>query len=79
MPSDAKFPRTDKGSMIRAQVYQQHNGLIESLYIEENQMEGALELDTTETESLLLQMAFGEIVISISGAIANFFCEELIA
>ena len=42
MPSDAKFPRTGKGSMIRAQVYQQHNGLIESLYIEENQMDGSL-------------------------------------
>jgi hypothetical protein len=61
--------------MIRAQVYQQHNGLIESLHIEENQMDGVLELDTTETESLLLQTARGELGISISGATANFFSE----
>jgi hypothetical protein len=75
MPSNAKFPRTDKGSLIRAQVHQQYNGLIESLYIKENRMEGAFELDITETESLLLQMAREELGLSISGATANFFSE----
>jgi hypothetical protein len=35
-------------------------------------MDGVLELDTTETESLLLQTARGELGISISGATANF-------
>ncbi|OQD82866.1 hypothetical protein PENANT_c019G05982 [Penicillium antarcticum] len=75
LPSDAKFPRTDKGSMIRAKVYQQHEGLIESLFLKENQLEGKLELDIAETESLLLQMAREELRISISGATANFFSE----
>jgi hypothetical protein len=75
LPSDAKFPRTDKGSMIRAQVYEMYDELIESLYIKQDQMEGVLELDITETESLLLQMAQEELGISISGATANFFSE----
>ncbi|KAJ5742449.1 uncharacterized protein N7511_011468 [Penicillium nucicola] len=75
LPSDAKFPRTDKGSMIRAKVYQQYQDLIESLYVREKQMEGDLELDVAGTESLLLEMAREELGISMSRPTANFFSE----
>ncbi|KAJ5189040.1 Male sterility NAD-binding [Penicillium cf. griseofulvum] len=75
LPHDAKFARTDKGSMIRAQVYREHSQLIESLYTEKEQIYGNLLLDVVETEHILLQLAQHELGIPISGVDANFFSE----
>jgi hypothetical protein len=75
LPHDAKFPRTDKGSMIRAQVYQEYSGLIESLYTKEQQVTGNLHLNVIETERILLQLAQQELGIPLSGVDANFFTE----
>lgn len=75
LPHDAKFSRTDKGSMIRAQVYQEYSDLIESLYTEKEQTHGNLQLDIVETERVLLQIAQQELGISVSGVDANFFSE----
>jgi hypothetical protein len=75
LPHDAKFSRTDKGSMIRAQVYQEHSELIESLYTEKDQIYGNLQLDVVETERILVQLAQQELGIPLSGVDANFFAE----
>jgi hypothetical protein len=75
LPYNAKFARTDKGSMIRAQVYREHSELIESLYAEKEQIYGNLLLDVVETERILLQLAQHELGIPISGVHANFFSE----
>ncbi|KAJ5384112.1 hypothetical protein N7517_002023 [Penicillium concentricum] len=72
---DAKFARTDKGSMIRAQVYEEYSELIEDLYTEKEQVFGNLLLEVVETERILLQLAQQELEIPISGADANFFSE----
>ncbi|KGO73092.1 Male sterility, NAD-binding [Penicillium italicum] len=75
LPSDTKFARTDKGSMIRAQVYQEHSELIESLYSEKEQICGNLQLDVVETERVLLQISDQELGIPVSGVDAKFFSE----
>ncbi|KAJ5129945.1 uncharacterized protein N7515_005984 [Penicillium bovifimosum] len=75
LPHDAKFPRTDKGSMIRAQVYQEYGDLIESLYNKEEHVTGNLELNVVETERVLLQLAHQELDLPISGVDADFFTE----
>ncbi|OQE46189.1 hypothetical protein PENCOP_c001G02212 [Penicillium coprophilum] len=75
LPYDAKFARTDKGSMIRAQVYQEHSELIEDLYTEKEQIHGKLLLDEAETERILFQLAQQELGIPISSVDANFFSE----
>lgn len=75
LPHGAKFPRTDKGSMIRAQVYQEYSELIEGLYTEGKQMYGNLQLDVVETGRILVQLAEHELGIALSGVDANFFSE----
>jgi hypothetical protein len=75
LPYDAKFPRTDKGSMIRAQVYELYSELIEDLYAKESSVTGGLQLDADETECVLLRLAREELQMPISGAHANFFSE----
>jgi hypothetical protein len=77
LPYDAKFPRTDKGSMIRAQVYDLYSDVIESLYSKVDHVVGGLQLDTDETERILLRLAQEELQISLSGADANFFSEGM--
>ncbi|KAI3068907.1 hypothetical protein CBS147339_8037 [Penicillium roqueforti] len=75
LPHGAKFSRTDKGSMIRAQVYQEYSELIEGLYTEGKQMYGNLQLDVVETGRILVQLAEHELGIALSGVDANFFSE----
>ncbi|KAF4760071.1 hypothetical protein HAV15_005922 [Penicillium sp. str.  len=75
LPHDAKFSRTDKGSMIRAQVYEEYSDLIEGLYTEKQQIYGNLQVGCVETERVLLQIAQQELGISVSGVDANFFSE----
>ncbi|KAJ5550321.1 hypothetical protein N7461_005019 [Penicillium sp. DV-2018c] len=75
LPHDAKFPRTDKGSMIRAQVYQEYSKLIENLYSKEEQVTGNLALNIVETERVLLQLVQQELGLPISCVDADFFTE----
>ncbi|KAJ5773779.1 hypothetical protein N7457_008675 [Penicillium paradoxum] len=75
LPHEAKFPRTDKGSMIRAQVYEEYTELIESLYSKEVQIVGNIQLGIAETEAVLLQLAQQELGIHLSSVESNFFAE----
>jgi hypothetical protein len=64
LPYTAKFPRTDEGSMIRAQVHQQYAELIETLYPTEARRNGGLQLGLAETQFHLLQLYWDELRIS---------------
>lgn len=71
----SKFPRTDKGSMIRAQVYLQYTELIDSIYTSAERVKGSLRLDLPETQSALMGLCHNELGISLSSAEADFFAE----
>lgn len=71
----SKFPRTDKGSMIRAQVYLQYAGVIDGIYTSAERVEGSLQLDLPETQSVLMGLCRNELGISLSSAKADFFAE----
>lgn len=60
-PSDAEYPRTDKNSIIRAQVYQKFAGQIDSLYARMDAQEGLLKLSLPALEEFL-QEAYEDIV-----------------
>ena len=75
LPYDAKFPRTDKGSVIRAQVYELYSDLIADLYAKDNIVAGGLQLDAAETACVLLRLAQEELQMPLSGVDANFFSE----
>lgn len=77
LPYNAKFPRTDKGSMIRAQVYEYYADLIESIYANAERDDGGLRLDFAETQSLLLQLCDEELGVSLSSPDADFFAEGI--
>lgn len=77
LPFGSKFPRTDKGSMIRAQVYSQYAELIESIYTQAEKIDGHLQLDFLDTESLLMKLCRDELRISLSSVDANFFAEGM--
>lgn len=75
LPFDSKFPRTDKGSMIRAQVYVLYADLIEGIYAKANRVSGHLQLSLEETKSLLMNLCRDELRIALSSVEANFFAE----
>ncbi|KAI0004734.1 acetyl-CoA synthetase-like protein [Xylariaceae sp. FL0662B] len=54
MPSDVEYPKTDKGSIIRAQVYEKFSEEIEKMYTRlERYQEGTLQLDLEGIEEFL--------------------------
>ncbi|KAJ5987772.1 AMP-dependent synthetase/ligase, partial [Penicillium waksmanii] len=75
LPFDSKFPRTDKGSMIRAQVYLLYADLIDSIYAQAEKVSGNLQLSLVETKSFLEKLCRDELRISLSSVEANFFAE----
>lgn len=75
LPFASTFPRTDKGSMIRAQVYLHYAELIESIYASAEDQEGGMRLSFDETLSFLTDLCRNELGISLSGADAEFFSE----
>ncbi|CAG8937814.1 unnamed protein product [Penicillium salamii] len=77
LPYEAKFPRTDKGSMIRAQVYDLYRDLIESLYSKDSTVIEGLELTVDETEAVLSRMARDDLGTPISTVDAKFFSEGI--
>ncbi|KAK4947720.1 hypothetical protein LTR66_014175 [Elasticomyces elasticus] len=77
LPYTANFPRTDNGSIVRAQVYQQYAELIESLYTAEARAEAGLQIDLAETQSHLLRLCWDNLGISISSVDADLFSEGI--
>ncbi|CAG8166100.1 unnamed protein product [Penicillium olsonii] len=75
LPHDAQFPRTDKGSMIRAQFYDLYHDLIEGLCSKDTAVVEGLELRVDETEEALGQLARDELGIPMSTFDAKFFSE----
>lgn len=75
LPYASKFPRTDKGSMIRAQVYLHYAELIDSIYANAEQVAGDLQLNLPDTQSCLMQLCHGDLGIPLSSVNANFFAE----
>lgn len=76
LPSTSEFPRTDKGSMIRAQVYFQYNDLINDMYMKiEQAADGGLTLDLTGTQSFLMELCCKDLGIHLAGVDSNFFLE----
>lgn len=77
LPYASKFPRTDKGSMIRAQVYAHYADLIDTLYARAERLEGSLRMHLAETQSLLMKLCHEELGIPLSGVEANFYAEGI--
>ncbi|KAJ5777624.1 AMP-dependent synthetase/ligase [Penicillium odoratum] len=73
LPSASFFPRTDKGSMIRAQVYSHYAELIESIYAEGQ--EGGIRLSLDETISIIMSLCQTDLGIALSGIEGSFFVE----
>lgn len=71
----SKFPRTDKGSMIRAQVYLQYTELIDSIYTSAERVDGSLRLNLSDTQSVLMGLCNNELGIFLSSPKADFFAE----
>ncbi|RAL13887.1 putative NRPS-like enzyme [Aspergillus homomorphus CBS 101889] len=78
LAADRVVPRTDKGSMIRAQVYTRYADVIESMY---NKMEqdasGTLQLDLQATEEHLLQLCREELSMSNIDYDTDFFAHGM--
>ncbi|KAL7626079.1 hypothetical protein AAE478_002849 [Parahypoxylon ruwenzoriense] len=54
LPADTEYPRTDKGNVIRAQVYRMFSKEIENMYTKlEDDHEGSLRLDLPDLEKFL--------------------------
>lgn len=77
LPHTAKFPRTDKGSMIRAQVYLQYAEVIENLYSKSEEIRGDLQLSLSGTQTLLLEICRSELLLSIPSIDSDFFAAGL--
>ncbi|KAJ5668681.1 hypothetical protein N7462_009751 [Penicillium macrosclerotiorum] len=73
----SKFPRTDKGSMIRAQVYSLYAELIDNIYTKAERVEGGLRLGLSETQSLLMQLCRQELRAPISSEKEDFFAQGI--
>lgn len=73
LPYSANLPRTDKASMIRAQVYLQYANLIDDLYSKSEETRGNLKLDFAETQSFLIQLCRDELCISVPSVDTDFF------
>ena len=81
LPAGTEYPRTDKGTFIRAQVYRTFAAQIEQVYSDrENGQEGSLDLDLPQLEEWLMRM-FAEIVnIHLDTTESDFFsagCDSL--
>ncbi|KAL4977575.1 hypothetical protein BDW66DRAFT_131991 [Aspergillus desertorum] len=74
LPYGSVRPQTDKGSIIRAQVYARYADVIERLYTSlEEGSNGALELDMADTKTHLMKLCRNELGLSISDTETEFF------
>ena len=78
LPSDSVCPRTDKGSMIRAQVYARYDSLINEMYTRvEHSADGSLEMSLDETRSHLMSLCLEELDFPLSSVDGEFFAEGM--
>lgn len=77
LPFSSGFPRTDKGSMIRAQVYAQYAELIDSIYSNAERVDGILRLGLADTQSFLMKLCREDLGAPLSSAKADFFAEGI--
>ena len=72
--ANVTYPRTDKGTFIRAQVYQQFAGDIDQVYkgFEEGQT-GTMKLDVPELESFLLEKFRKDLGVPVPDAETDIF------
>lgn len=75
LPYASTFPRTDKGSMIRAQVYSHYAELIDSIYHQAERIKGENQLDLADTQLLLMRLCRVDLGICLSSVKADFFAE----
>ncbi|KAE8333985.1 hypothetical protein BDV39DRAFT_3315 [Aspergillus sergii] len=76
LPVGSVCPRTDKGSMIRAQVYAKYADVIEEAYTKlEQTADGTLELDQSNTVAHLMRVCREELGFPISSPDSDFFSE----
>ncbi|KAL2802843.1 hypothetical protein BJX63DRAFT_413709 [Aspergillus granulosus] len=74
LPYGSTRPQTDKGSMIRAQIYLQYADVIENMYTGlEQRADGTLTADLTTTETHLLQLCRDELRLAIPDSESEFF------
>ncbi len=74
IPSDVDYPQTDKGSVIRAQVYNKFEDQIKEMYakLQDNQ-EGGLKLDQPALEDYLMMTFRDTIGIPLKSLETDFF------
>ncbi|KAL4946430.1 hypothetical protein BDV06DRAFT_182532 [Aspergillus oleicola] len=90
LPQGSVRPRTDKGSMIRAQVYARYADEIECLYSgidggagttngigTENGIDATLQSDVEETEKILMKLCRDELGVHIPNQESEFFAAGL--
>lgn len=76
LPVGSACPRTDKGSIIRAQVYAKYADVIEEAYTKlEQTADGTLELDQSNTVAHLMRICREELGLPISRPDSDFFAE----
>ncbi|KAJ0424951.1 NRPS-like enzyme [Aspergillus carlsbadensis] len=74
LPYGSARPQTDKGSMIRAQVYIRYANEIEDLYTRvEQKADGTLKADLTTTEAHLMRLCRDELRLTIPDSKSEFF------
>ncbi|KAJ6155202.1 AMP-dependent synthetase/ligase [Penicillium chermesinum] len=73
LPYDSSFPRTDKGSMIRAQVYSRYAENIDELYASAETSGGHVRLDLEGTMSLLMRLCREDLNVPIATTSTDFF------
>ncbi|KAI9642093.1 hypothetical protein NHQ30_009964 [Ciborinia camelliae] len=74
LPAGTDYPVTDKGSIIRAQVYHNFADQIEDVYQRfEGTEKGTLELEGSELEEYILRMFVDDLGIQLSNAEDDFF------
>lgn len=74
IPSNVDYPQTDKGSIIRAQVYQKFADQIEEMYAKlEGNQEGGLRLDLPTLEEYLMMTFRETIKIPLTSLETDFF------
>ncbi|RAQ57716.1 NRPS-like enzyme [Aspergillus flavus] len=76
LPVGSICPRTDKGSMIRAQVYAKYADVIEEAYTKlEQTTDGTLKLDQSNTVAHIMRVCREELGFPISSPDSDFFSE----
>lgn len=76
--AEKSYPRTDKGSVIRAQTYNVFSGLIDDVYTRrDNIEEGDLTLEIPETANLILDFCKSTLELSFDSVHSDLFASGL--